>query len=35
MLDNKIGLLLLAILGALAIIADISSEASYIRRLLR
>jgi hypothetical protein len=34
-MENKFGLLLLVILGAIAIVADISSEASYIRRLLR
>jgi len=32
---NKAGLWLLVILGALAIIADISSEASLLRRLFR
>lgn len=34
-MDNKLGLFVLVILGAVAIVADISSEASYIRRLLR
>ncbi len=32
---DKPTLLLLAILGALVIIADVTSEASYIRRLFR
>jgi hypothetical protein len=34
-MENKFGLLLLVILGAIAIVADITSEASYIRRLFR
>lgn len=34
-MNNKFVLLLLVILGALVIIADINSEASNIRRLLR
>ncbi len=32
---DKPTLLLLAILGAIVIIADVTSEASYIRRLFR
>lgn len=32
-MENKFSSLLLVILGACVILADISSEASYIRRL--
>jgi hypothetical protein len=34
-MDDKIVLLFLVIIGAIAIITDVSSEASYIRRLVR
>lgn len=34
-MNTKFGTLLLVIIGAFVILADISSEASYIRRLLR
>jgi len=35
MTNNKLGLAFLIIVGAIAIIVDISSEASLVRRLFR